>query len=239
MAGDAAAGQRLAALSDRITVCRRCPRLVEHRELEARLKRPRFAAWEYWGRPVPGFGDPRGRLCIVGLAPASHGGNRTGRVFTGDPSSSFLMPALHRAGFASQPTSERRDDGLRLRDAYIIAALRCAPPGDRPTAEEMERCRPFLVEELGLLPNVRAVLALGRVAFDAYLRAVASIGGSPRREAKPRPVFRHGAAYPMGEGQPTLFASYHPSPRNTNTGRLTTGAFAGVLDGIREFLEPR
>jgi uracil-DNA glycosylase len=174
-------------------------------------------------------------------------------VFTGDPSSSFLMLALHRAGFASQPTSEHRDDGLRLHNAYIIAALRCAPPGDRPTAEEMERCRPFLVEELGLLPNVRAVLALGRVAFDAYVRAAAGAGSmiGPRtgvsqnkdaKRPKPperRPVFRHGAAYPMGEGQPTLFASYHPSPRNTNTGRLTTGAFAGVLDEIREFLEPR
>lgn len=224
----------LAALRERIVACRQCPRLVEHRERVAREKRRRFADWDYWGLPVPGFGDPAARLCIVGLAPASHGGNRTGRVFTGDPSAVFLMAALHRAGFASQPTSERRDDGLRLHDAYILAALRCAPPNDRPTAAELERCRPFLEEELGLLAGVRAVLALGRVAFDGYARAIGSAEGS----ARSRLAFRHGARYDLGDGLPTLFASYHPSPRNTNTRRLTAEAFTGVLADIRDHLGP-
>jgi uracil-DNA glycosylase family 4 len=195
----------------------------------AQEKRPRFAEWDYWGLPVPGFGDPAACLCIVGLAPASHGGNRTGRVFTGDPSATFLMAALHQAGFASQPSSEHRDDGLRLHDAYILAALRCVPPNDRPTAGEMAQCRPFMEEEMGLLPDVRAVLALGRIGFDACLRTVGGLVGK-------RPQFRHGARHDLGDGLPTLFASYHPSPRNTNTGRLTAEAFAEVLADIQEHL---
>ena len=223
----------LPILRDRIAACRACPRLVEHRERMAREKRPRFAAWDYWGLPVPGFGDPAARLCIVGLAPASHGGNRTGRVFTGDPSATFLMAALHRAGFANQPTSEHRGDGLRLHHAYILAALRCAPPGDRPTAGELARCRPFMEEELGLLPGMRAVLALGRVAFDACVRTIGARQGEPR----PRLAFRHGARHGLGDSLPTLFTSYHPSQQKTNTGKLTQQMLADVLSRAKKLAD--
>ena len=223
----------LGSLAERIVGCVACPRLVDHRRTVSRLKRPRYADWEYWGRPVPGFGDPDARLCIIGLAPASHGGNRTGRVFTGDRTSDLLMAAMHDAGFANQPTSQHRDDGLQLHGAYITAAARCAPPHDRPTAEELTACRPFLAQELRLLPRLRAVLVLGRVGFDAYLRVLTEAGTRPGK----RPAFAHGARYDMGEGEPTLFASYHPSPRNTNTGRLTAEGLSAVFASVREHLD--
>ncbi|MSQ11630.1 MAG: uracil-DNA glycosylase [Dehalococcoidia bacterium] len=168
----------LETLNSQIVACRRCPRLVAYRQRVARTRKPQYQHWEYWGRPLPGFGDPAARLLIVGLAPAGHGGNRTGRVFTGDPSAAFLMRALHEAGFANQPTSEHREDGLRLRDAYIAAAVRCAPPENRPTSKEERNCLPYLVQELTLLPNVRVVLALGGIAFSASLRAAVPAGGT-------------------------------------------------------------
>lgn len=224
----------LGALQQRIVACRACPRLVEHRERVAREKRPKYAGWSYWGAPVPSHGDPQGRLLLVGLAPASHGANRTGRLFTGDPTADFLASALHRAGIATLPTSERRDDGLALVDAYEVAVVRCAPPGDKPTTQEQHTCRAFLREELELLPNIRAVLAFGRIAFDNYLRALAERLG--RRQ---RLLFSHGACYEMGSGLPVLFASYHPSPRNTNTGRLTAEGLDRVLADVRRWLDGR
>lgn len=224
--------EELSRLRETVVACTRCPRLVAHRERVAREKRKAFADWTYWGRPVPGFGDPRARLVIIGLAPAAHGGNRTGRVFTGDPSAAFLMRALHRAGFASQPHSESRDDGLRLRDAYITAAVRCAPPDNRPTSGEEHACAPFLWEELDIL-QPRAVLALGRLAFDAFLRYLSARRGI--RTAGTR--FRHGATFDFAPDAPVLFASYHPSPRNTQTGRLTRAAFQSVVDRIRRVLD--
>ena len=196
------------------------------------LKKPRYAHWDYWSRPVPGFGDPSAALMIVGLAPAAHGGNRTGRVFTGDPSATFLMAALHQANFASQPTSEHRDDGLELYNAYICAAVRCVPPQDRPTLEEQINCLPYLVSELEMLPNLKAVLALGHIAFRACLQALEQRGGSPLKAA-----FAHGARYDLDSSLPTLFASYHPSPRNTNTGRLSKASLVNLLLEIHNVLE--
>ncbi|MCC7415884.1 MAG: uracil-DNA glycosylase [Acidobacteria bacterium] len=221
------ATQALAAAHRRIVSCTACPRLRAYCERVACEKRRAFRGEVYWARPVPGFGDPRARLLLVGLAPAAHGANRTGRVFTGDGaggSGDFLMAALHRAGFASMPTSQRPDDGLVLRDAFITAAVRCAPPGNRPTPEEIARCLPHLDAELAALPRVRLVVALGRIAFDAYLRLASGRGGAVR----PRPRFAHGASYRLPHG-PTLIACYHPSRQNTNTGRLTAGMMNGVL----------
>ena len=199
-----------------------------HRERTGEMKKPSFQDWDYWSRPVPSFGDPGARVCAIGLAPAAHGGNRTGRIFTGDASARFLMDALYETGFASQPTSEHREDGLVLRGLYVTAAVRCAPPGDKPIREEMINCAPFLAQELASLPELRAVLVLGRIAFDAYLRLVAQSRGEPVRLP-----FRHGARYQLGEGTPTLFVSYHPSPRNHNTGRLTRASFVAVLEEVR------
>ncbi len=225
----------LGALQREVVACRACPRLVEYRERKAlRERRRSFEDWDYWGAPVPGHGDPNARLLIVGLAPASHGANRTGRMFTGDPTADFLMRALHKAGFANQPTSQHRGDGLMLTDAYETAAARCAPPNDRPTPAELTNCRRFLAAELAMLGNVRAVLALGRVAFDHFLRALSEITGE-----RLRGKFGHGAVEDLGPGLPTLFASYHPSPRNTNTGRLTEADLDAVLESIRAFLGPR
>ncbi|MSQ40704.1 MAG: uracil-DNA glycosylase [Dehalococcoidia bacterium] len=218
-------------LQSQVIACRLCPRLVEFRERVATEKRPRSREETYWGRPVPGFGDPHAHLLILGLAPAAHGGNRTGRVFTGDPSARFLMDALYEVGFASQPTSEHLDDGLVLRDAYITATVKCVPPGDRPTVEESRNCRRYLVSEITLLSGVRAVLALGRIAFEGYERALAEVTG--KRNSLP---FRHGAHYRLGQGLPDLFASYHPSPRNTNTGRLKREEFIAVLQDVRGYL---
>jgi uracil-DNA glycosylase family 4 len=190
---------------------------VAHRERVARERVARFRDWVYWGRPVPGFGDPAARLLVVGLAPAAHGGNRTGRIFTGDESGTWLFRALHAAGFANQPTSIVRDDGLRLLDAYVTAAGRCAPPGNRPTPAELTRCRPFLVEELELLANLRVVVVLGKIAHDGFLAALAARGDVVPR---PRPRFGHGVEHALANGL-RLLCSYHPSQQNTFTGRLT------------------
>ena len=224
-------GGALGDLQQRIVTCRACPRLVQHRERVAGEKRPRYAQWDYWGAPVPSHGDPQGRLLLVGLAPAAHGANRTGRMFTGDATAHFLAAALFRAGFATSPTSEHRDDGLRLVDAYELAVVRCAPPNDRPTPAEQRTCRAFLLEEMQLLPHTRAVLTFGRVAFDNYLRALRERTGERLRFS-----FQHGAQYQLGPSLPTLFACYHPSPRNTNTGRLTRHGLDAVLEGVQRCL---
>lgn len=195
------------------------------------MKRAAYRDWTYWGRPLPGFGDPRARLLIVGLAPAAHGGNRTGRMFTGDRSGDWLFRALHRAGFASQPTSVARDDGLALTDCYVTAAVRCAPPGNRPVPGEFARCRPYLVRELALLPRLRAVVALGGSAMDAFLRAWSDLGHALPR---PKPAFRHGATVELPPV--TLLLSYHPSQRNTSTGRLTEAMFDEVFRDARSVL---
>ncbi|MGH2474225.1 MAG: uracil-DNA glycosylase [Candidatus Limnocylindrales bacterium] len=218
----------LAALTAEIVECRRCPRLVEWRERVAREKVARFRDETYWGRPIPGFGDPDGRILIVGLAPAAHGGNRTGRVFTGDASGDFLWAALFRAGLANRPASRRADDGLTLTDTYIAAAVRCAPPANKPTIEERDNCAPFLVREMGLLASVRVVVALGAFGWDAALRAFAGLGH--RVSVKPR--FGHLAEGSVGPY--VLLGSYHPSQQNTFTGRLTVPMFDAVVERAKE-----
>jgi uracil-DNA glycosylase len=215
-----------------VVACERCPRLRKWCQKVARVRVKRFRDQKYWGRPVPGFGDPKARLFIVGLAPAAHGGNRTGRVFTGDRSGDFLFASLHRAGLASQPTSESRDDGLRLTDCYIAALARCAPPGNKPTPAEIGRCREYLLREWALLPDVRAVLALGRIAMDGFLAALRSVGRVP---ARPALRFGHGLDYDLGRGL-TLFTSYHPSQQNTFTGKLTPRGFDSVLRSVQGHL---
>jgi uracil-DNA glycosylase family 4 len=233
-----AAKLSLRVLNERIVACRRCPRLVAHRERVAREKRRAFRDEAYWGRPVPGFGDPRASLLIIGLAPAAHGANRTGRMFTGDRSGDFLYARLHEAGFASQPESRRRGDGLRLTNAYITASARCAPPGNKPRPDEIANCRSFLEAELELL-RPRAVLALGRIAFDAYLRLLRDRG---ILSAGARLAFRHGASYDLPNarsvagGSVRLFAVYHPSQQNTQTGRVTPAMYRRVLGAIRKYL---
>lgn len=212
--------------------CRRCPRLVAHREEVARVKRRQFRDQTYWGRPVPGFGDRAARMLIVGLAPAAHGANRTGRIFTGDRSGDWLYAALHAAGFANQPTATRRDDGLALRDAYIAAIARCAPPANRPSPEEIATCRPFLVRELALLSRLRVVVCLGGLALDGFLRAWASAGHPP---PSPRPRFAHGAECELSGGI-TLLCSYHPSQQNTFTGRLTRPMLDAVFARARSLV---
>ena len=223
----------LAALERKIVACRLCPRLVAHRESVARVKTRRFADQTYWGKPVPGFGDVRARLVVVGLAPAAHGANRTGRMFTGDRSGDWLYEALHRFEFANQTTSVDRKDGLKLRDTFITAAARCAPPGNKPTPQEFARCRPYLLAELGLLQRMRVVIALGRIAFDTFLGAWQEQGHAV---AKPRPRFGHGAAT-MVEGGILLLASYHPSQQNTFTGKLTRPMFHSVFRKARHTLD--
>jgi uracil-DNA glycosylase family 4 len=213
----------LAALTAEIVVCRRCPRLVEWRERVAREKVARFRNDTYWGRPVPGFGDPDARILLVGLAPAAHGGNRTGRVFTGDASGDFLFAALHRVGLANQPLSRDADDGLALIDTYVAAAVRCAPPGNKPLPEERDNCAPYLERELRLLEGVRSVVALGSYGWDAALRAIAANGA--RLPLKPR--FGHGASVAVGPYR--LFGTYHPSQQNTFTGVLTPAMLDDVL----------
>jgi uracil-DNA glycosylase family 4 len=215
-----------------VTACRRCARLVAYRERVARDKRRAFRDWEYWGRPVPGFGDPAAHLIVIGLAPAAHGGNRTGRIFTGDRSGDWLYATLHRFGFATQPTSTQRDDGLQLVDCWVTAAARCAPPDNKPTRREFDNCRPFLVRELQLLRRVQVAVALGRTAFDALFAARAVLGHPPPR---PRPRFAHGAVHRL-EGI-TVISSYHPSQRNTQTGMLTQAMFDRVFAGARELLQ--
>ena len=217
--------ERLRILGDEIVRCRRCPRLVAHRETVARVKKREFREWDYWGRPLPGYGDPRARLLVVGLAPAAHGGNRTGRVFTGDSSGMFLMRAMHAAGFANHPWSRDRDDGLRLRDAWILVAARCAPPDNKPSPAELAHCSGWLLGETRLLPRLRVVVALGKVAWDAVLRLAPAIGWTP---ARPRgAAFGHGARLALGPVE--LLGSYHPSRQNTTTGRLGRAAFDAVF----------
>ncbi len=226
------AAKRLNELCRRVIACRRCPRLVRHREGTAHEKVRRYRDWNYWGRPVPGFGDPAARLLVVGLAPAAHGGNRTGRIFTGDRSGDFLYQALYRAGFANQPTSTDRNDGLRLTDCYITAAVRCAPPGNKPIPAELRRCHSFLLEELALLRHVRVIVALGQVAFRSCLQALEARG---LRLPTPRPRFGHGQAASLQAGL-VLLASYHPSQRNTQTGTLTDAMFQHIFRTARRHL---
>ncbi|MBI1750790.1 MAG: uracil-DNA glycosylase [Acidobacteria bacterium] len=224
--------QKLATLNECIVSCCRCPRLVRYREEVARTKRRAFRGETYWGRPVPGFGDPKAELLILGLAPAAHGGNRTGRVFTGDRSGDFLFRMLHRAGFANQPMSKNRGDGLALRNAYVAATIRCAPPDNKPLPAEICNCRPFLEAELEIL-RPRAVLALGKIAFDGYLSMLVGQGLIQNRAAY---KFGHGASWRLPGGLPRLFAAYHPSQQNTLTGRLTPAMFLNVLRQVRRFL---
>jgi uracil-DNA glycosylase family 4 len=223
----------LAALNGEIVACRACPRLVEWRERVAREKRASFRDEDYWGRPLPGFGDPRAQLLVAGLAPAAHGGNRTGRIFTGDRSGDWLFGSLYRTGYANQPTSVHRDDGLELRDAYIAAAVRCAPPSNKPTPEERDRCLPFLVRELALLERVRVVVALGQFAYDAAARVLAA-SGSPL--PTPRPRFGHGSE--AHSARAVVLGCYHPSQQNTFTGKLTETMLDDVFTRARALSPP-
>jgi uracil-DNA glycosylase family 4 len=208
---------KLQLLQKKIVRCRLCPRLVHWREEVALVRTKRFADSDYWGKPIPGFGDPKARMLLLGLAPAAHGGNRTGRMFTGDRSGDWLYRALHKAGFANQPTSVSRDDGLKLSDCYVTASCRCAPPLNKLLPGELSNCRPYLLSELRLLKNLRVIVGLGRVGFDAAFSALAELGLARR---KPRPGFGHGAEYQFENGL-TLIGSFHPSQQNTFTGRLT------------------
>lgn len=214
--------------------CRLCPRLVEYRERVAREKKAAFRGETYWGRPLPGFGDPAARLLLVGLAPAAHGGNRTGRMFTGDSSGDFLFASMHRTGFASVPWSRSSTDGLELRDAYIVAAVRCAPPDNRPTPEEIVTCRRHLRAETAALPRVRVVLALGRIGFEAYLAYRRLELGKTDLPGGGRPRFAHGVRHDLGDV--ILLASYHPSRQNTNTGKLTPDMLDAVFRQARNSL---
>jgi len=221
-------------LDHEIIACRRCPRLVAWREEVARARRKAYQEWEYWGKPVPGFGDPQARLLVVGLAPGAHGSNRTGRQFTGDASGDFLYPALYRAGFASQPESTARDDGLTLHELYITAAVRCAPPQNRPTAEELNTCQPFLAREIEML-EPKVIVCLGQIAFERVKRILSCRDPSIR--------FAHGSAYRLHiearEADLWLLGSYHPSQQNTQTGRLTVEMFAGIWARARALLEQK
>jgi uracil-DNA glycosylase len=218
----------LRALEREIVECRACPRLVAWREESARQKVPRFADQVYWGRPLPGFGDPAARVLVLGLAPAAHGGNRTGRIFTGDRSGDFLFAAMYRTGLANQPVSVSRDDGLHLRGAWVTAVNRCAPPGNRPTPKERDTCLPFLARELAALRHLRVIVALGSFAWDGALRALASAGHAVPR---PRPRFGHGAQVQVGSVD--LLGCFHPSQQNTFTGTLTEPMIDDVLDRAR------
>jgi uracil-DNA glycosylase family 4 len=222
----------LQIIEEEVCACRKCPRLVKYRERVAREKRRAYREWEYWGRGVPGFGDPRAELFILGLAPAAHGGNRTGRVFTGDRSGDFLYKALHKAGFANQSTSLHRNDGLRLQKAYIAAAVRCAPPANKPLPSEIENCRSYLKRELRAM-RPKAILALGKIAWDAYLELLKNDGKIASRAAY---KFAHGAEVEIASDLPRLFGIYHPSQQNTLTGRVTEAMYAQVLRRVRSFL---
>ena len=224
--GRGASRRRLAALQTEIVACRRCTRLVEHCQSVARVKRRAYLDWEYWGRPVPSFGDPGARLLLVGLAPGAHGANRTGRVFTGDSSGDFLYDALFQTGFASQPTATSRDDGLVLRDCYIASAVRCAPPQNRPLPGEFAACRPFLEREASMLQGLRAVVTLGRLAHDSWLAVLRARHPSLRARDYP---FAHGRHFFRPANGPDLLCSYHPSRQNTQTGRLTKSMLVNVL----------
>ena len=214
----------LAGVTAEIVECRRCPRLVEWRETVGREKRAAYRDEDYWARPVPGFGDPRAAVLLVGLAPAAHGGNRTGRIFTGDRSGDWVFRALHRAGFANQPTSERRDDGLRLTGVYVSAVVRCAPPANKPTPQERDNCMPYLSRELALLTRVRVIVVLGNFAYVAVTRLLG---------VRSRPRFGHGVEVALGDGR-TIVCSYHPSQQNTFTGKLTEEMMDAVFSRARE-----
>jgi uracil-DNA glycosylase family 4 len=224
----------LERLQQEIAGCDRCPRLRAHSIEVAKVRKPAYRDWEYWGRPVPSLGDPGARLLVVGLAPAAHGANRTGRMFTGDRSGDFLFRALHANGFASQPESRARGDGLELRDAYITAVAHCAPPGNKPLPEEIRRCRQHLERELALLDQVRVVVVLGRLAFDQYLTVLHARGAIARRSDF---VFAHDREFFLGDGLPWLVSSYHPSQQNTSTGRLTATMLDQVFARARRRLE--
>ena len=223
----------LRALNEEIVACRKCPRLVAYREKVAQEKRRAFREWTYWGKPVPGFGDACAELLILGLAPAAHGANRTGRVFTGDRSGDFLYKALHKASFANQPTSQHRDDGLQLTNAYVTATIRCAPPANKPLPHEISNCRGYFERELEIL-QPKVLLALGKIAWDAYLEILKRRGLIASRAAFP---FAHGAEADLPGGVPRLFGVYHPSQQNTQTGRVTPAMYAQVLRRIRRFLD--
>jgi uracil-DNA glycosylase len=215
----------LLEIRDRVVQCRQCPRLVEYREEVARTKRREFSDWEYWGKPIPGFGDPNASLLIVGLAPAAHGGNRTGRVFTGDRSGDFLYRALYKTGLASQPTSESLGDGLVLKGAYITAAVKCAPPDNKPTVDETHNCSEYFTSEVDSLRDLKTILCLGQFAFKTVMRAIRKKYNLPGSSG----TFGHGKVLRLGEGIPIIVCSYHPSPRNTQTGKLTEKMFFSVL----------
>jgi uracil-DNA glycosylase family 4 len=221
----------LVTLQAAVVRCELCSRLREYCTAVAAARRRAYQEWEYWGKPVPSFGDPAARVLIVGLAPAAHGGNRTGRIFTGDRSGDWLYRALYQTGFASQPTSVSRDDGLTLRDAYITAVVRCAPPDNKPTLEERANCRPFFEREIDLLTNVRVVVALGRIAFDQYL-AVLQKRGLIKSRAKFQ--FGHNRRFETAPGAPLLISSYHPSQQNTSTGKLTEKMLIDVFRQARK-----
>ena len=225
---------QLADLQRQVIACRRCLRLVQYCHKVAKEKRRMYRDWEYWGKPIPSFGDPNAELLILGLAPAAHGANRTGRMFTGDRSGEFLYRQLHETGFASQGAAVSRDDGLELRNCYITASLRCAPPKNKPLPSEARNCQPYLESELRLLTQVRAVLVLGKIAFETYLRVLAT--GSDGFPPRSKFSFAHGVSFPLPGGLPRLFCSYHPSQQNTQTGRLTPEMFRKVLTEIRKFL---
>jgi uracil-DNA glycosylase family 4 len=222
----------LGVVAEEVVSCRKCPRLVVYREKIAQEKRRAFRDWTYWGKPIPGFGDPHAKLFILGLAPAAHGGNRTGRVFTGDRSADFLFAALYEASFANQPTSVKRDDGLQLSGCYIGAACRCAPPANKPLPQEMLNCRPYLERELEIL-QPRALLALGKIAWDAYLDILKQRNVIASRAPY---VFGHGAEAALPAPWPRLFGIYHPSQQNTQTGKVTPAMYAQVLQRLRHFL---
>ncbi len=215
----------LTVLNSEVVACTKCPRLVAYREQIAREKRRAYRDWEYWGRPVPGYGDPNARVVVLGLAPGAHGSNRTGRPFTGDASGNFMYPVLHEAGFANQPNASNRDDGLILRDLYITAAARCAPPQNKPLPLELRNCAPFLERELEGLSKAKVIVALGKIGFDAYLNY---LKGRGVLQSKGAYLFQHDAKYKMPDGR-VLLASYHPSNQNTQTGKLTRAMFVKIF----------
>ena len=215
----------LLQLNKALIACTRCPRLVIYREEVAVTKRRAYLAWEYWGKPVPGFGDPQARILVLGLAPGAHGSNRTGRPFTGDASGNFMYPILCEAGFASQPNATDRNDGMKLKDLYITAAVRCAPPDNKPLPSELANCAPYLDREVELLPNLKVIVALGRIGFEAYLNHLKRAG---LIDSKKPYLFQHGAHYKMPDGK-MLLASYHPSNQNTQTGKLTRRMFTEIF----------
>lgn len=225
----------LAVLNREIVNCTRCPRLVAYREQVGREKRRAYLDHEYWARPVPGFGDPHARVLIMGLAPGAHGSNRTGRPFTGDASGKFMYPILHKVGFASQPNADSRDDGLRLIDCYITAAVRCAPPDNKPLPSELANCSSYLDREVAILKDVKVVVALGKIGFDAYLNYLKRNGALTSRSAYP---FAHAAQYKMPNGV-VLLASYHPSNQNTATGKLTAAMFEQVFRTAKRIAQAR